>query len=295
MQRIRITSIQAPDADPICQQISAYLGDRLGIQCEFINNISWQEREFLLDQGQVEIGWICGLPYIWKVERNHPRIELLAAAVMQSERYQNRPVYYSDVIVRSGSNFFSFMDLRSASWAYNEPNSQSGYNITCYHLATLGETGTFFGNVVESGAHQESLRMVLAGEIDASAIDSTVLETEMLQHPEICERFRVIATLGPSPIPPWVISTNIPPEMRRTIRDIFLGMHKDPHGSLILQEALIKRFVGVEDRDYDPIRHMAQIAKKVVLKSTSIKNQDKDSNNEQQLRNTSERRTTPSV
>lgn len=269
MQRIRMTSIQAPNADPICQRISAYLGNRLGIQCEFIDQISWQERERLLDQGDVEIGWICGLPYIWKADRDPSRIELLAAPVMQAERYQNQPVYYSDVIVRHDSHFFSFMDLRGASWAYNEPNSQSGHNITRYHLATLGETGAFFGKVVESGAHQESLRMVLAGEIDASAIDSTVLETEMLQHPEICERFRVIATLGPSPIPPWVISTNVPIEMRRMIRDIYLGMHKDLYGSLILQEALIKRFVYVDDRDYDPIRHMSQLAEKVVLKSTT--------------------------
>jgi phosphonate transport system substrate-binding protein len=244
MQGIRMTSIQAPDADPVCQRISAYLGENLGV---------------------VEIGWICGLPYIWKAEQNPSRIELLVAPVMQAERYQDQPVYYSDVIVHRDSRFFSFMDLRSASWAYNEPNSHSGYNITRYHLASLGETETFFGKVVESGAHQESLRMVLAGEIDASAIDSTVLETEMLQHPEICERFRVIATLGPSPIPPWVISTHVPVAMRRTIREILLEMHNDWRGRLILEEGQIKRFVRVEDRDYDPIRRMAQLAEKVVL------------------------------
>jgi phosphonate transport system substrate-binding protein len=219
-----------------------------------------------LDLGLVEIGWICGLPYIWKAEQNPPRIELLAAPVMQGERYQDKPVYYSDVIVHRDSQIFSFMELHGASWAYNEPHSHSGCNITRYHLATLGETGTFFGKVVESGAHQESLKMVLAGEIDASAIDSTVLETEMLKHPDIVDRFRVITTLGPSPIPPWVISKNVPLETRRMIRQVFLEMHNDPVGNLILEQGQIKRFVLVEDRDYDPIRHMARLAEKVILR-----------------------------
>lgn len=107
--------------------------------------------------------------------------------------------------------------------------------------------------------------MVLEGEIDASAIDSTVLETEMLLHPEICERFRVIATLGPSPIPPWVISTYLPAEIRQTIRKVFLDMHNEPLGSSILKAGQIKRFVQVKDRDYDPIRSMAHIAESVIL------------------------------
>jgi phosphonate transport system substrate-binding protein len=265
MQRIKITSIQAPNADAVCRRIGAYLGEKLGIPCEFIDHISWQERERMLDRGEVEIGWICGLPYVWKVEREAPGIELLAAQVMQAKRYQDQPVYYSDVIVRRDSNFSAFMDLRGASWAFNEPHSHSGYNITRYHLAVSGETGKFFSRVLEAGSHQEALKLVLNGEIDASAIDSTVLETEILLQPEICERFRVIATLGPSPIPPWVISTQLPFTVRQAIRGVFLDMHSDPLGSSILKAGQIKRFVQVDDRDYDPIRSMAQIAESVIL------------------------------
>ena len=265
MRRIKITSIQAPNTDPVCRRIGTYLGEKLGMPCEFIDHTSWQERELMLDQGEVEIAWICGLPYIWKVDQEMPGVELLAAQVMQADRYQDRPVYFSDVIVRRDSSFNKFLDLRGTSWAFNEPHSHSGYNITRYHLAVSGETGEFFARVLEAGSHQEALKLVLNGEIDASAIDSTVLETETLLHPEICERFRVIATLGPSPIPPWVISTQLPNTMRQAIRDIFLNMHTDPLGNSILKAGQIKRFVQVNDRDYDPIRSMAQIAESVIL------------------------------
>jgi phosphonate transport system substrate-binding protein len=88
--------------------------------------------------------------------------------------YKDRPVYFSDVVVRRDSKFHTFADLRGASWAYNEPGSHSGYNVVGYHLATLGEGSGYFGQVVESGAHQVSLQMILDGRIDASAIDSLV-------------------------------------------------------------------------------------------------------------------------
>ncbi len=82
-QSIKVTSIQSENADYTCQQITRYLGDQLGISTEFVSDISWQEREQLLDTGQVHVGWICGLPYVWKADEEHPNVELVAAPVMQ--------------------------------------------------------------------------------------------------------------------------------------------------------------------------------------------------------------------
>jgi phosphonate transport system substrate-binding protein len=179
---------------------------------------------------------------------------------MEGRRYMNRPVYFSDVVVRSDSPFQTFADLRGARWAYNEPNSHSGYNVVRYHLATLGELHGYFGEVIESGAHQISLEMILAGQIDASAIDSTVLETELSRSPDLLGEIRVVDALGPSPIPPWVISRDLPGPTKDSVRRLFLEMHEDEEGAEILQGGMIKRFVAVSDRDYDPIREMEHTA-----------------------------------
>jgi phosphonate transport system substrate-binding protein len=172
-------------------------------------------------------------------------------------------VYFSDVVVRSDSRFQSFADLRGARWAINEPSSQSGCGVVRYHLATLGETRGFFGSVIQSGAHQMSLRMILAGKIDASAIDSTVLEQEFENHPALRSRVRLIGALGPSPIPPWVISNRVPLPTRRAVRGALLNMHTDPEGQAILAPGGWARFAPVTDKDYDPIRQMAQTAQAV--------------------------------
>jgi ABC-type phosphate/phosphonate transport system substrate-binding protein len=78
--------------------------------------------------------------------------------------------------VRRDSSATCFADLRGASWAFNEPDSQSGYGITRATLASMGETRGFFGRVVETGFHQRSIRSVASGDADASAVDSHVLE-----------------------------------------------------------------------------------------------------------------------
>ena len=263
MDVLKFTSIQAPNADAVCTLIAEYVGDCLGLPTVFVNDISWPEREHRLDRGEIHIGWICGLPYVWKVDRPHLQIELLAAPVMQPPRYQDQPIYFSDVVVRRDSPYQTFADLRGTTWAYNDPNSQSGYNITRFHLAGLGETSGFFGRVIVSGAHQTSLQMILEGRIDASAIDSTVLETELQRYPGVAQQIRIIETLGPSPIPPWVIRKGLPADLRANIRQVFLQMHQDPRGQSLLAQSNIARFVRVKDEFYDSIREMEKLAKQV--------------------------------
>jgi phosphonate transport system substrate-binding protein len=243
--------------------IAEHLSSRLGISTEFVASMPWQERDRLLDQGQIHVGWICGLPYVRKADRDPPAVQLLAAPVMRAPRYRKRPIYFSDVVVRRNSSHHTFGDLRGASWAYNEPHSQSGYNVTRYHLATQGETSGYFGRVVQAGSHLRALRMVLDRRVDAAAIDSTVLELELQNRPDLEGQIRIIQTLGPSPIPPWVVANSVPPDLREAIRGVFLQMHEDPEGQMILAEGQMDRFVRVEDRDYDAIREMAQKAQEV--------------------------------
>jgi phosphonate transport system substrate-binding protein len=257
----------APNMDFLTALLADYLSTRLGIPVVAQLDLPWQERERRLDAGQIDLCWICGLPYVWKADRASPGIRLMAAPVMRLARYQDAPIYFSDVVVRGDSPFHRLADLRGATWAYNEPGSQSGYNITRYTLAVRGETGRFFGRVIASGAHQRSLQMILRGEVDASAIDSTVLERELLDDPSIGPQIRIIDTFGPSPIPPWVAPASQPPELSLRLRGCLLDMETDPEGQNILARAGIARFAAVSDADYDVIREMERIAQKVRLEA----------------------------
>lgn len=250
-----LTSCMSPSMDGWCRELAAYLEGRLGRPVRAALDPPWQERERMLVAGQAHLGWICGLPYV----RLAGELEPLAAPVMAAPRYQNRPVYFSDVVVRREDPFRRLEDLRGAAWAYNEPNSHSGYGVVRCELARRGLGMEMFGKVVEAGAHVNSIEMILGGEADASAIDSTVLELELKKRPELGEKLRSIETFGPSPMPPWTAPRSLPEGVRAALRDALVGMERDAEGRGLLQRGGLRRMAAVRDEDYELIREMGRI------------------------------------
>jgi hypothetical protein len=55
MAPIKITSIQADNQEFIIEGITQYLGSQLGMPTEITHHIPWQERERLLDSGQIQL------------------------------------------------------------------------------------------------------------------------------------------------------------------------------------------------------------------------------------------------
>src|SRR5947208_1550933 len=79
---LRFSSYQAEIAEKFCNALAEYIGKKLSIPAEFIDDVPWQEKERLLDQGHIQVCWICGLPYIRKNDCVKKNVELLAAPVM---------------------------------------------------------------------------------------------------------------------------------------------------------------------------------------------------------------------
>ena len=260
MHPIALGSYLAENARTTYERIAAHVGRRLGVAAQLVSGVGWEERLRMLDEGRVHVGFICGWPYAQRFDRPDRPIELLCAPVMDPARYRGEPIYFTDVVVRADSAFRSFADLRGRSYAYNGTESHSGYNVPRDHLLALGETSGYFGRTVASGAHQASIGMIVDGSVDASGIDSTVLDLELAQHPELLNRLRIVTSIGPGPIPPVVVARGLAAEAKAQLRDIFLAMHEDGDGRAILSDGLIARFATVRDADYDPIRAMVRRA-----------------------------------
>ncbi len=260
-----ITSCQAPNIDPACRSIAAWLSAVIGKPVLFVEGSGWQERARRVDEGAVDAAWMCGTWYLKRKDDLGQSLALLAAPVMLGRRYGDQAVYFSDVVVRRESPFTTFEDLRGAAWAYNEPDSHSGYHVVRYHLASLGERKGYFGSVVEAGSHQAALALILEGSVDAAAIDSTVLETEFRLHPGLEARVRIVTNLGPSPMPPWVGRGDLDLGLVRELRQALTSMHESVEGRMVLAEAGWARFAQVTDKDYDPLRAMLRQGKGVRL------------------------------
>jgi len=260
MAFLSLTSCHASILDPTVHALAEYIGVRLACRVEVIDTIDWEERYRQLDAGMMDMAWICGAPYVRRMAAAKPPIELLVAPVWRGERYQDQPVYFSDVVVHRNSRFCNFADLRGAIWAYNEVGSLSGYAIMQAHLAEQGETGHFFAAKVQSGAHRQSIQMILEGHADVAAIDSVVLEQLLHAQPELAQQLRTVAVLGPNPSMPWAVGTHLPQAIRHQLRQMVTTMHEDPTGQAVLAQSPVARFTTVTAQTYDPIRTLLRKA-----------------------------------
>ena len=206
---------------------------------------------------EVDVAFLCSPPYIWLTGQVPPPIELLPVAPVHDDtRNGGKAVYFSDVIVRADSGVHQFLDLRGASWSYNDPESLSGYYCTVQKLESMSETAAFFGRIVDGGSHLGSIRMVLDGEITASAIDSIALALYRRRHPHEAETLRVIESWGPSPVQPIVTRRSLAPGLKQELAAALDEMHAAASYDERLAEYEITHFGRVSDSDYDVERQL---------------------------------------
>ena len=255
MADLRFGTFLAPNMLRVYQGIADAVGEALGMSTELVVETDYENCQNDVN----DVCFVCSLPYVMFERLGIAPAEPIAAPVLQGERYGGRPIYYSDVIVHRQSDAQSFLDLRGRSWSFNEPLSQSGYGITRFHLVSIGETGGFFSEVIDAGFHEQSVRMVADGRVDASAIDSQVLAIEMRDHPEVTANIKVIDSLGPSTIQPVAVSKRFDGEFREAVREVMVGFHEREQGRRILDLGLVEKWVPMQASDYDDIRAMVDV------------------------------------
>jgi phosphonate transport system substrate-binding protein len=244
------------------KDLTGYLGAETGTSIEFVTGLGYDTINGMIESGAIDMAFVCGLPYVILHDRPAAAASLIAAPVMKASRYGGKPKYYSDLIVKKDSKFEKLEDLKGATYVFNEEISNSGYNLPLYRMAKAELAGKFFGNVLRSGSHEESIRMVASGKADASYVDSLVLEYDQQRAEPNSTGVRVIDSVGPAGIPPIVASAKAAPDASAKLQAAMLAMHENEKGRKILDDLLVARFEKVDDSNYDDIREMRQFAQK---------------------------------
>jgi phosphonate transport system substrate-binding protein len=252
IETLRFANFLSPILQSTYEQIAHHAGQTLGLPATLHTGQSLDE----FTNGQADAGFLCGLLYVRMRQWADCPVELLAAPVLLADRYEDRPIYFSDVIVHRDSPYTSFDDLQGCTWAYNEATSHSGCNLVCYGLLKRHKSPHYFGQRVKSGSHLTSLQMIIDGQADATAIDSHVLDVMLQRNPALAAQLRVVAMLGPSAMPPVVVAKRLDAELKDRLRAALVEMHHDPSPAHDLQQGLIRRLVPVADEHYNDIRHM---------------------------------------
>jgi phosphonate transport system substrate-binding protein len=253
---LRVASHLAPSVLPAYALAARRMGERLDRPTELVVAASYDRCAADIDH----ICFVCSIPYLLLLRAGRIRMGAIAAPVLRGQRYDRRPVYFSDVIVRADSPWHALDQLDGTRWAFNEPYSHSGFVVALHALALRGATAGFIGAAIEAGFHDDAIQLVVDGAADWAAIDSQVLELAGRRDPRLRHALRVIDVLGPSTIQPVVASARrLDAAQRTAAREALLAMHADPTDRLILRSAGIDRFVPVADADYDDIRGMLEV------------------------------------
>lgn len=204
---------------------------------------------------EADVGFMCAPPFIWLRDREEPPVELLGAApLFEDERTGGEPVYFSDVIVRRESPFHAFEDLRGGVWAYNDACSLSGYYCLLERFARMTSDGDEALRLSHSGSHIRSMELVADSRADAAAIDSNVLALRLARDPGLRSRLRVIDSLGPYPIQPVVIRSDLGERLKTAIRECVLSWPETARGRAELSALGLRGFTPVDEDHYAPER-----------------------------------------
>jgi len=227
-----------------------YIGKKLGRHVEFIDRENYREINQLLRSGNVDVAFVCSGPYV--EGRREFNLELLVAP-----QAYGQAVYYAYIIVAKDSPITRFEELRGRTFAFADPDSNSGRLVPEFMLAKMGETpDSFFSKHIFTYAHDKSIKAVAQGIVDGASVDSLIWDYADTMNPQFTSKTKIIRKSAPYAIPPVVVRPGLEVNLKKELKRVFLDAHTDPEGKEILKKMMIDKFVEIDDRAYDSIREM---------------------------------------
>ena len=227
-----------------------YLGEKIGRPVQFVDKEKYEEVNNLLKSGDIDVAFVCSGPYV----DGHDEfgLELLAAP-----QAYGKTVYYSYIIAERDSPIADFEELRGKTFAFADPQSNSGTLVPTYMLSRLHETpDSFFKQYVYTYAHDKSIVAVAQKVVDGAAVDSLIWEYLNRANPKFTSKTKIIAKSPPYGIPPVVARKGLDRKLKKALHDALVNAHNDERGRELLNSMMIDRFVDIRDSDYDSVRAM---------------------------------------
>jgi ABC-type phosphate/phosphonate transport system substrate-binding protein len=247
---LRAHSFLGEAARPHFSAIAELVARAAGFEPEALDEPGLPRLDEIISTPGPALLFLCGLPYVRSRDDNAP-LEAIAAAVPQGAP---GPVYYADLVVRDGLAAENATDLVGRRIGLNGRDSLSGYVLPYSALIPRALAAPLYDGAIETGSHHRSLELLVAGELDAAAIDSTLLALEARADPAVA-RLRVLERLGPAPHPP-VVLLNGDSHVASALREALVSLDQHVIGRRALELGLIERFVEVSDGAYDAVRDM---------------------------------------
>ncbi|HYG67430.1 MAG TPA: phosphate/phosphite/phosphonate ABC transporter substrate-binding protein [Anaeromyxobacteraceae bacterium] len=237
--RFSVAAVESPrDTYAAYARLFRRIGERLGVEIEFVQRRTYREVNDLLANGQLEAALVCTGGYLDLRRRAPEKVEIVAVPIVGG-----LPTYQSVVIVPADSPARTLADLAGERFAYTDELSLSGHAYVVRRLRDEGrDPSRFFGFTVFTQNHDRSIRAVASGLVDGAAVHGHVLRHLLERDPELRRGVRVLHRSEPIGAMPVVVSTGLDPATRARLREVLLAIAEDPDGAAALATLGIDRF-----------------------------------------------------
>jgi phosphonate transport system substrate-binding protein len=247
--------ISAKETAILYHQLLDYIAKNLGLKIQLIQRKTYGEINELIGRGQIDLAFICSGPYATGKERY--RFEAMAMPQVRNSYF-----YHSYLIVNKDSPFQKLEDLNGKSFAFTDPESNTGKLVPTYWLKQKGkEPQAFFKKTIYTYSHDNSIMAAALSLVDGAAVNSQIWEYYHRKNPQYTSMTRIIKKSVPFGNPPVVASSHLPMQTKARIRQLLYKMHLNPQGKRILDELMIDRFIAPRQDYYLPILEMNQDAR----------------------------------
>ena len=258
----------APDADPATlkvallpdenastviknnQPLKALLEKELGKKVELIVTTDYSSMIEAMRHGRLDLAYFGPLSYVLAKQKSD--IEPFAAI-----KQKGTTTYQAVLIANTAAGINKIGDIANKNVAYGDMASTSSHLIPKSLLAESGLTAGKNYREHFVGAHDAVAMAVQNGHAQAGGLSKPIFESLVQRGMVDGSKVKVLAESKPFPQYPWTLRSNLKPELKAKIRDVFLTI-SDP---VVLKSFKADGFGPVSDKDYDVVRDLGGLLK----------------------------------
>jgi phosphonate transport system substrate-binding protein len=210
---------------------------------------------------KAEIGHLGPKSYVEASNNNYANVEPVA----QLQLANGSLGYRSCLIVHTDSEIFTPEDMAGKTFAFNDPNSTSGYLVpSAFFMMDMGmDAKKYFSKVTFSGSHEASILAIANKKVDIASTNMPDLSQLTREGKVPRGALRVIWVSKLIPNDPIVVRKDMPASLRSAIAESLTTMRARNPEAFKEIGAWVGGFVPADDSKYQVIRDLNDVAKKL--------------------------------
>ena len=241
--------------------ILAQLEKDLGVKVKPVTATDYRGTIEALKFKKAELGHLGPKSYVEASNNNYANVEPVA----QLQLANGSLGYRSCLIVHADSDIFSPEDMAGKTFAFNDPNSTSGYLVpSAFFMMELGvDPKKHFSKVTFSGSHEASILAVAAKKVEIASTNLPDLQQLTRENKVARGALRVIWVSKLIPNDPIVVRKDLPASLKSAIQESLTTMRARNPETFKEIGAWLGNFVPADDAKYQVIRDLNETAKKL--------------------------------